>query len=297
MTEETNGSTVPRRSLGLALESARKRAGFTMQQAADRVGVSVQTIRRVERGEVSTRPSLVEVLCEFYDIPKPMRDVLIGLAKESKSRGWWHSYGDVIPRWFELYVSLEQTARRIREFAPQLVPGLVQHSDYTGLVIRIDLPHLGDEEVSARIKLRQERQQLLTRSFPAPPEVEVIISEAVLLGEPTADGVMRSQVWHLLKATELPTVTLRVLPLRAGPHRSSASGGWTLMDFSSENGYNTPPSTVYSEDVTGAIYLDKPSEIETYEEVWAALDRAALDQTESIELMSQRLKELTDREA
>jgi transcriptional regulator with XRE-family HTH domain len=296
VTEETNGSTVPRRSLGIALESARKRAGLTMQATADRIGVSVQTVRRFERGEVSTRPATVEVLCDFYGLDTRMRDVLVGLAKESKSRGWWHSYGDVIPRWFELFVSLEQTARRIRGYAPQLVPGLLQHSGYMGVVIRTDLPHLEEADVSARIKLRQERQQLLTRSFPAPPELEVIISEAVLLSEPSADGVMRQQVWHLLKATELPGVTLRVLPLSANPHRSSSTGAWTLMDFVAENG-NTPPATVYSEDLTGAIYLDKPAEIDVYEQVWASLDGKVLTPEQSIELMSQRLKELTDREA
>jgi hypothetical protein len=218
------------------------------------------------------------------------------VLRRSKSRGWWHSYGDVIPRWFELFVSLEQTARRIRKYAPQLVPGLLQHSGYTEVVIRTDLPHLEEAEVAARIKLRQERQQLLTRSFPAPPELNVIISEAVLLSDPSAEGVMRHQVWHLLKATELPGVTIRVLPLSVNPHRSSSTGGWTLMDFSAENG-NTPPSTVYSEDLTGAIYLDKPAEIDVYEEVWTALDVLVLTPDQSIELMSQRLKELTDREA
>ncbi len=295
MTEEPNGSTVPRRSLGIALESARKRAGITMQGAADRVGASIQTIRRVERGEVSTRPSMVEVLCEFYGITAPMRDVLIGLAKESKARGWWQSYGDVVPRWFELYVSLEQTARRIREYAPSVIPGLFQHRGYMGVVIRTDLPHLVDEEVSARIKLRNERQQLLTRSFPAPPEVEVIISEAALLADPGADDVMRTQMWHLLKATELPGVSIRVLPLRAALHRSSITGAWILMDFASENG-NTPPSTVYSENLTGAIYLDKLSEINVYEQAWTALGRLVLDEAQSIEVLSQRLKELTDGE-
>jgi hypothetical protein len=269
---------------------------MTMQQAADRVGASVQTIRRVERGEVSTRPSMVEVLCDFYDMDGRMRDVLIGLAKESKSKGWWHSYGEVVPRWFESFVSLEQTARRVREFAPQLVPGLLQHRGYMEVVIRTDVRNQDEDEVSDRIKLRQERQQLLTRSFPVPPELEVIISETVLLSEPSGEGTMRHQVWHLLKATELPSVTLRVLPITANPHWSSSTGGWILMDFVAENG-NTPPATVYSEDLTGAIYLDKPSEINVYEQVWAALDGLALTPKQSIEVMSQRLKELTEREA
>jgi hypothetical protein len=58
-----------------------------------------------------------------------------------------------------------------------------------------------------------------------------------------------------------------------------------------------PPATVYSEDLTGAIYLDKPPEIDMYEEVWTSLDKQVLTPEQSIELMSHRLKELTDREA
>jgi hypothetical protein len=71
-------------------------------------------------------------------------------------------------------------------------------------------------------------------------------------------------------------------------------GAFTMLDFPTENG-TTPPSTAYSENLTGAIYLDKPAEIDSYNEVWRALSAASLDKHASIALMSQRLKELTER--
>ncbi|MDT4991291.1 MAG: hypothetical protein QOH97_1183 [Actinoplanes sp.] len=292
---ESSTSSIPRRTLGIALRRAREAASpkITMQAAADRLGQSVLSVRRIEQGAVSTPAWKVEKLCELYGVPDPTRDVLLELAKETRAKGWWHSYGDAVPGWFELYVTLEATASRLRIFDPVLVPGLLQHPDYIGAVIGADLPELGEQETAARIALRQSRQALLTRSFPQPPEVQVIIGESVLLAE--LDGI-RAQVWHLLKATELPTVSVRVLPMAAGPVRGAIAGAWTLLDFPGENGSAPPPSTVYMENLTGAVYLDRPEELAAYELVWAAQDRAALSQPESIALMGRRLKELTERE-
>jgi hypothetical protein len=79
-----------------------------------------------------------------------------------------------------------------------------------------------------------------------------------------------------------------------GLHQASVTGAFTALDFPAENG-TTPPSTVYSESLTGAIYLDKQSEIDAYNNAWQSLAAAALDETASITLMSQHLKELTER--
>ncbi|WP_436532688.1 helix-turn-helix domain-containing protein [Actinoplanes sp. HUAS TT8] len=295
LASDSAGSTIPRRTLGLALRKAREGAGVTMVVAADAIGQSVQSLRRIEQGTVSTPKAKVTVLCMAYRLPPTTRAVLEQLATETKSKGWWHSYGDVVPAWFELYVALEQTADRIRSFDPLLVSGLLQESGYMAAAILGVEPDLTAEDVAARTEVRRSRQRQLTRSFPQPPRLEVILTETVLLVE-MPDSVMRAQLWHLLKATELGHVTVRVLPLSAGLHRASVAGPFTLLNFPSENG-TTPPSLVYSESHTGAIYLDKPQEIASYEQVWAALDAAALDQAGSVELMSQRLKELNDHES
>ncbi|MET0494318.1 MAG: helix-turn-helix transcriptional regulator [Actinoplanes sp.] len=279
------------------LRKARERTHKTLAQAAEALGQSQQSVRRIEQGAVATPTGKVANLCDLYGIPAPTRDALIRLAKETKSTAtrWWHSYGDVVPAWFEVYLALEQTAARERCFDPLLINGLLQNAGYMDAAIRAVEPELTDEDVAARAELRRSRQELLTRSFPAPLRLEVIIAEPVLLPD-LPEGVMRAQLWHLLKATELPHVKVRVLPLSAGLHMASVTGAFTLLDFPDEGG-NTAPSTVYSESQTGAIYLDTPVEVETFERVWAALDVAALDPAQSIELVSQRMKELNDRES
>lgn len=293
LTEATSRSTIPGRILGLALKSARLRAGLSAKVAAERTAQSVNSVWRIESGEVAAQPGKVMLLCEVYNLPEHTRDALVGLAKEGRSRGWWHSYGDMIPTWFEVYMTLERTASRIRVFEPMIIPGLLQHSDYMELVIRTDST-LRDDEVDARKELRKSRQQLLTRSVPEPPAVDVIISEAALLVEPNEIDAMRMQIYYLLQVDQLPSVTVRILPIQAGPHRAFVAGAWTLLDFPSENGSTPPPSTVYSENLTGALYLDKPSEVDTYNDIWASLIDSTLSHTQTVATLAQRLKELTD---
>ncbi|XVU29167.1 helix-turn-helix domain-containing protein [Actinoplanes sp. CA-054009] len=290
------GSTVPRRTLGLGLRQAREAAGIKLKDAAAALDVSTQTMWRIENGTTSTRTADVLHLCTLYGVSDKMRDAFLGLARETKSKGWWHAYGDVVPAWFELYVGLEQAAATIRTYAPSLVPGLLQSREYMGSAIRADDPELSDDDVSTRIRLKQNRQQLLTRAFPEPPRIEAIISEAVFLAEPKPEGSMRSQVWHLLKATELDNISIRILPTARGPHRASVAGAFTLLDFRRDNG-NTPPATVYAENLTGAIYLDKPSEINVYAQVCESIASKALNEQASIDFLSSVLKELNDRES
>jgi Domain of unknown function (DUF5753) len=62
-----------------------------------------------------------------------LRDVL---AKETKARGWWHAYGDVIPEGFDVYIGLEEAASQLATYEPDLVPGLLQTEDYARTLIR-----------------------------------------------------------------------------------------------------------------------------------------------------------------
>jgi len=297
MTEAVAGSTIPRRILGVALRQARMRAGKTQVEAAEAIDQSEQTVRRIEQGSVPTPAGKVDNLCRLYGSPTQTREALKALARETKSTAqrWWHSYGDVVPAWFEVYVALEQMASRERVFDPLLINGLLQADGYLELAIRAIEPDQSDEDVAASGEVRRSRQRLLTRTFPAPLRLDTIVAEPVLLVE-LPEGAMRAQLWKLLKATELPNVTVRILPLSAGLHRAGVTGAFTLLDFPVENDVAAAPTTLYGESQTGAIYSEAPSEVGRYESTWAALDAAALDCDQSIELMSRLSKELVDRE-
>src|SRR5262245_44745108 len=109
----TTGSTVPRRQLGRYLRDLRNQARLTVRAAARRLEWSEAKIWRIESGLTSLRSFDVEIMCRIYDAPNDLTEALMGLAKETKARGWWHSYGDVIPAWLDLYIGLEEAASRL----------------------------------------------------------------------------------------------------------------------------------------------------------------------------------------
>ncbi len=293
----TAGATVPRRTLALAMRRARERADLTIAEAAAQLGASTQTIWRLEQARTASKVATVALLCDIYQVPRDMREALKALATETRSRGWWHVYGDVVAPWFDLYMALEATAQRIRTFETSLVPGIVQSPQYMRAVIHGGRPELSEEEIGERVQLKAQRQRLMRRTVPAPPRLEVIIAEAVLMAQPGA-AVMREQVWELMRATEAPHVSVRVLPVARGPHRASGAGAFTVLDFTADeadgDGDQAVPSTVYCENLTGAVYLDKPSQVAAYEAAWQALADLALDDQASLDVLGRRLKELND---
>src|SRR3569833_3544763 len=130
------GSPVPRRQVGRLMRQLREQAGISLMAAAEELEFSRARMYRIENGEVPVRKHDVIAMCSIYRAPSELTEVLIGLAQESKVKGWWHAYGDVVPAWFELYVGMEQAADRLRSFAPSVVPGLLQTPEYAECVFR-----------------------------------------------------------------------------------------------------------------------------------------------------------------
>lgn len=293
-TTPSSGSTVPRRQLGRYLRQYREGAKKTIKDAYEHIECSQQKIWRLEKGDpnVVVKSTEVKLLCDFYSVPPEIKEALVSLSKETKVKGWWHAYGEVIPDWFELYVGLETAANRLRKYETTLVPGLLQAHAYIEAAVRAEIPKVAEDVVESRIRIKQERQGLLTRSFPPPPQLDVILAEAAVRAKLDAPGAMQQQLWHLLKATdELPHVRVRVLP-SVGPHSAAGAGSFTILEFPpSDRGSGEPP-TVYSENITGALYLDHPRELAIYEQVWAELEALALDERDSKEMITALLKDL-----
>ncbi|WP_436536850.1 helix-turn-helix domain-containing protein [Actinoplanes sp. HUAS TT8] len=298
MPSRATGSTVPRRQLGRLLREYREGAGITMLDAYTYLDWSYQRLWRIETGTpgVTIRPVEIEALARFYDVPPDEAEVLRNLASAAKAEGWWQSYSGTILKWSELFFSMEAGASRLRQFESMIVPGLLQAPAYMEAVVRADRPKVSTEKMEARIKVKHERQRILSRSFPAPPEYESIVSEAMLLGELDIPGAMQQQLWHLLKANELAHVAVRVLPLSVGVHPGSTAGSFTILEFPPlAGGKQGEPSTVYSENLTGAIYLDKTDELQVYEDAWSALAELALSKEDSTKMITTLLQSLGEQ--
>ncbi|MBM2623666.1 helix-turn-helix domain-containing protein [Actinoplanes sp. LDG1-06] len=284
------GSTVPRRQVGRLLRQLREQAGISLMGAAEELEFSRARMYRIEKGEVPVRKHDVIAMCNVYRAPARITEVLIGLAHESKAKGWWHAYGDVVPAWFELYVGMEQAASRLRSFAPSVIPGLLQRPEYAEWIFR---KWIGADEaaVDNAVAMRLERQSLLSRTRPRAPELDVLIDEGVLRRAiPDALGMQR-QLAHLVNTPDRPGISVRVIPFAAGPHKAASSGQFTILEFLGVGTASPEPTTIYCESLTGALYLDKLHEVTTYESIWGELESVALSRADSDDLIGAIIKE------
>ena len=91
----------------------------------------------------------VRELLDLYGVTDAEREGLIQLAREARQPGWWHSFRDVLPNPYEVYIGLETGATSIRNFEPVGVPGLLQTADYARAMFRGGARELGRERSSA----------------------------------------------------------------------------------------------------------------------------------------------------
>jgi transcriptional regulator with XRE-family HTH domain len=292
MPDTLSGSTVPRRQLGRYLRDLRNAAGLTVKDAARGLEWSEAKMWRIETGQTSLRSLDVEAMCRIYGARSDMTSALMGLAKETKARGWWQAYGDAVPEWFDLYVGLEAAASRLFLYGQELVPGLVQTEDYARTLIAADNPGVEPAEIDRRVRLRMARQAVVSRSIDQ-PALQVALNESVLRWPVGGHAVMAAQLERLEAAAALPNVSLRVVPFSAGFHPGILSGSFNILRFPlNGNGADSEPPTVYADLYTGALYLDKPQEIERYSDAFTGIWQQALDEPSSRELIRQAAEAL-----
>ena len=292
MADTLTGSTVPRRQLGRYLRELRTEAGLTIKDAARGLEWSETKIWRIESGQTSLRSFDVEVMCRVYGAKADITQVLMGLASQTKARGWWQAYGDAVPGWFDMYVGLEGAANRLSLYGQEVVPGLFQTERYAAVVITANHPDETAEETGKRVSLRIARQAVIRREIDR-PELQVALSESVLRRPVGGPAVMAEQLRHLAQASGLPNVALRVVPFSAGYYPGIVTGSFNVLRFPpGHGGQESEPPTVYKDTYTGALYLDKEQEVAKYSEAFAGIWSQALDEPASRELIQQAAEEL-----
>jgi transcriptional regulator with XRE-family HTH domain len=294
MPDTLTGSTVPRRQLGRYLRELRNTAGLTVKDAARGLEWSEAKMWRIETGQTSLRSLDVETMCRVYGARPDITAALMGLAKETKARGWWQAYGDAVPEWFDLYVGLEAAASRLFLYGQELVPGLFQTEDYARTLIAAGNPGAEPAEIDRRVRLRMARQALIGRLIDR-PALQVALNESVLRWPIGGPAVMTAQLDRLAAASDLPNVSLRVVPFASGFHPGILSGSFNILRFPPNgNGADSEPPTAYNDLYTGALYLDKPQEIERYSDAFTGIWQQALDESSSRELIRQAAEALED---
>ena len=215
------GPTVQRLVLGGHLRRLREEASITTEQAAGAIRGSHSKISRMEHGRVGFMDRDIADLLTLYGVTSgEEREVLLKLAREANTPGWWQGYSDILPHWVEPYFGLEAAASIIRIYELQFVPGLLQTADYARAIIRLGNAST-EEDVTRRAEARIARQEILTRENP--PRLWAVMDDGALRRSIGGKAVMREQIRHLARMCEHPAVTLQILPFQVGGH--PAMGG------------------------------------------------------------------------
>jgi transcriptional regulator with XRE-family HTH domain len=255
------GPTALRIALGIQLRRLREASQVTTVEAAEAIRATPSKISRMERGRTTAKQRDVADLISLYGVTDPAeREELLELVRQASVPGWWQQYGDILPRWFESYIGLERAASVIRSYEVQFVQGLLQTEDYARAVVLISNAHASAEEIDRRVSLRMIRQELLTQ--PGAPEMWAVLDEAALRRSPGGPKVMRAQLEHLLRVSELRNVTLQIVRFDAGPH-AAAGGPFSILRFPEPD----LPDVVYLEQLNSAVYLDQPEDVSNYQTI------------------------------
>ncbi|MGA5357598.1 helix-turn-helix domain-containing protein [Streptomyces purpurascens] len=250
---------------GTELKRRREDAGITQVELGSRVFVSGGYIGQFEQA-----------------IRKPQLDVAQRIDGVLQTDGIFERlcrkliddkrYAD----YFAKAAELEAQATKICEFAPALVPGLLQTPAYARAVTLAMNPFAPDESIDEKVSGRMERARILKDA--TRPVYWVILHENVLripVGGPT---VMAAQLEHVVTLARERTVMVQVLPYTAGAY-AVMTGDLRLMEF------EDAPPTAYTEAVYSGTLLDDPAVVKHVQSAYDLLRAAALPPEASLDLI------------
>jgi len=91
---------------------------------------------------------------------------------------------------------------------------------------------------------------------------------------------MREQLDHIVAVAAYPNVTLQGLPFKIGAHPALESD-FTILSFEGQSS-----TVVYVEGLSGYMYLERPSDVERYQQVFEILHTMASSPEDSVELIT-----------
>jgi transcriptional regulator with XRE-family HTH domain len=278
---------VRRLRLAAELRALRAEAGLTHEQLSKRSGESRAQISRLENGHLVDQASVMKLL-DAFGVDGERWTQLVTITREAAEKGWWESTRGMGDRQ-ALYANLEAGATSIREYKQTFMPGLLQIPEYVRARWDADAT-LGSMTVTTDgvVAGSAGRQRMLRR--PGAPTYEVIIDEAAVRRPSAPPAVFSKQLVYLVQAVAGdPQLTLRVLPIEA------IVVGYTVprCTFSLYT-YADPgdPAVVAADSVTADLVLTEPSDVTSYEHLYAGLRQAALSQDDSLDLLGKATTEL-----
>ncbi|MFJ1644759.1 helix-turn-helix domain-containing protein [Streptomyces sp. NPDC088258] len=271
--------------LGTELKKLRLRSGKLARHAAGLFQTDQARISNIEAGKIGISAERVRKLAVFYECDDTaLIEALCEITEEQRGQFWWDDYRRVLPPAFLDIAELEHHAVRLRYLQPVTFPGILQTEDYARAVFESVVPKLPSNEVQSRIDNRMQRKGILDRE--TPPAIEAIVHEAALRMRIGGRQVARAQLEHLMESSELPGITVRVIPFA---HEDFIHLTQTVLYA---DGIVPQLDTVHLDNSYDGRFLDAEAELEKYRTLIGFAEQASLEPAESLSFIHHIAREL-----
>lgn len=257
-------SSSPRALLGAELRHRREEAGLSQSDLGAPLFLSGSFVGQLESGVRRMQMDQAEKFDEILGADGFFVRNCAAL-KESK-----------YPEHFAEAAEAEARAEAIREYAPQLIPGLLQTEAYARAVFRGGLPTATDRAIDELVATRLERAQLLTD--PTVPVFWMVLDESVLRRKVGGPEAMAEVLRHITRLARQHRIIAQVLPFSEGAHMA-LEGSIKLMSFP-----DAPPLAYLQGLGTGQLQ-DDPATVRRYELTYDLLVASAISPAASLALI------------
>ncbi|WP_019066596.1 helix-turn-helix domain-containing protein [Streptomyces hokutonensis] len=252
---------------GAELRFKRELAGLTLEQLAEGSYRGVPFLSQIEHGERRMPLDLArhvdKVLGTDGFFERRCED-----ARKAKQSGHAEYFADV--------AEMEQHAGTIEDWAPMLLPGLLQTSAYARAIVRAAMPRARDAEVEKKVSARMGRASLFEADNP--PAFWAILDESVIRRRVLADDGMAELLEHVAHVITTTRSILQIVPETSSTHPF-------MMGMTRTMTFADAPPVVYVESLHSGQLIDYPALVKDYRESYDLLRAAALSPEASLAMI------------
>lgn len=266
------------RQLGAALRDARDRTNLTIRDVGRALGISHVTVTRWENGRSAPDAENTSAMLAVLGVNGDEREELIDLARKAADPNWVAAGTD---RQLSMLMDYEKTATRIVESNQQLIPGLLQTSDYARQIMLGAGATSGEAE--QRVTTRMGRRDILTRRKPV--AFVALLGEQALYRHPCPKEVMADQLHHLLEMGKRDNITVQAVPTR-DEYSPAIEGPFILIEFARGK------PVVHLEHYRSSATITDAKDVRDYQAAADTILREAMSPEDTAGLIAERANEM-----
>lgn len=255
----------PRTFYGSELRREREARGWTQEQMGERVFCSGAYIGQFESATRLPQPELSRLLDGILGSGEHFQR-LCHLARKTRHAAYFADAAE-----------LEQQARTISEYAPMLVPGLLQTEAYARALVSAAQRFEPQDTVDRLVRARLDRQALL--DGPDAPVLWVVLHESAIQVRVGGHTTMAEQLAALAAAVRSNRrLLLQVLPCAAG---AAAFLNGTVIGMT----FDDAAPVVYTETAYSGQLVEEPALVARYQRAYDLTRAASLSPEASLDLI------------